>query len=489
MSFFLTAVETPRVSRTNPKGLADPWGLPDKAIRYTIVRRETPIHRTCGAADTMTRAFRSNIDLRRIKIDPSWSFADCTQTLTRYISHGYHTFPAKFIPQLAARLICEWSAEGDVVVDPFMGSGTTIVEALVHQRIGVGVDINPVALLIAKTKATPLEPAWLDREFARLRADLTSAAGRRGRRMAAGEILPQNERIDYWFPAGQKEKLGALLGRIMAIRRRDVRDFFLVAFSQILKSCSIWLQRSIKPTRDHDKTPAEPFEAFLRQAQAMIRRNQQMWKVMPARVREDPSAWRTVECRDARSLPLTDGAAKLIVTSPPYVTSYEYADLHQLTALWFNYCRSLPEFRRGFIGSAHSEKPAADLRSQTAERICAGFAEKKKAQEVRSYFSDMLECFAEMKRVLKVGGIACIVIGDTRLQGIDVLNGQVFVEQMVSLGFGIRRIVKRSIPSKILPQKRDPSSGRFTSSTNARVLAYPTEHILIMEKMSKGGTR
>jgi DNA modification methylase len=421
-----------------------------------------------------------------IKTESSWAFADCTRAQTRYITHGYHTYPAKFIPQLAARLIRELSNENDIIVDPFMGSGTTIVEAMAQGRIGVGVDINPVAHLIAKVKSTPLEPESLKREYAQLENDLNA------RRKRAKQFEPTNDRIAYWFPKEQRNRLSILLERISEIRDEDTRDFFLVAFSQILKSCSIWLQRSIKPTRDLNKTPAEPFDAFLRQARYMLKQNQVFWDTLPARVRDNTRAYRTAECADARALPVRNGAARLIVTSPPYVTSYEYADLHQLTALWFEYCGSLPEFRKRFIGSASAERTEIDpstplrvyLKSEIAESICRDLGKNKKAREVRNYFADMLECFAEMQRTLKVGGKACIVIGDTELQGVKVLNAEVFVEQMQNIGYRVHTIIKREIPSKILPQTRDPHSGKFTSSANAKkVLAYPVEYILVMEKI------
>jgi DNA modification methylase len=151
--------------------------------------------------------------------------------------------------------------------------------------------------------------------------------------------------------------------------------------------------------------------------------------------------------------------------------------------LWFEFFKSLPEFRKQFIGTAYSERPAIDLKSENANQICASLGTGKKAREVRNYFADMLECFQEMNRVLQVGGKACIVIGNTQLQGVDILNAEVFIEQMQNSGFGIHTISKREIPSKILPQTRDPESGRFTSSTNSKkVLAYPVEYILVMER-------
>ncbi|MCS7227106.1 MAG: site-specific DNA-methyltransferase, partial [Gloeomargarita sp. SKYB31] len=90
--------------------------------------------------------------------DPSWAFLELTQKQTSYATHGYHRYPAKFIPQLAARLIQEYSVEGDLVIDPFMGSGTALVEAKLLKRSSVGVDINPVAHLVACAKTQAVEP-------------------------------------------------------------------------------------------------------------------------------------------------------------------------------------------------------------------------------------------------------------------------------------------------------------------------------------------
>ena len=96
-------------------------------------------------------------DFSSIDIDYSWSFSDKTIKDTAYITHNYYTYPAKFIPQLVSRLINTYTNKYDIVVDPFMGSGTTIVESLINNRYAFGVDINEIAYLISKVKTTPIE--------------------------------------------------------------------------------------------------------------------------------------------------------------------------------------------------------------------------------------------------------------------------------------------------------------------------------------------
>lgn len=73
---------------------------------------------------------------------------------------------------MASRLIIEHSQKGDIVIDPFMGSGTTIVESIVNQRIGIGTDINEIAYLVAKAKTTPIKSTELAKELLQLEVDL-----------------------------------------------------------------------------------------------------------------------------------------------------------------------------------------------------------------------------------------------------------------------------------------------------------------------------
>jgi DNA modification methylase len=89
-----------------------------------------------------------------------------------------------------------------------------------------------------------------------------------------------------------------------------------------------------------------------------------------------------------------------------------------------------------------------------------------------------------MKRVLKKGGRACIVIGNTEFNGVKILNAEVFQEQFENIGFRTYNIIHREIPSKMLPSTRDTKTGQFVKTTDKNLkLAYPTEYILIMEKL------
>ena len=414
----------------------------------------------------------------KTKIDYSWSFSDKTRKDTAYITHGYHRYPAKFIPQVASRLIEKYTSEGDLIVDPFGGCGTTLVESKVMGRSSVGVDVNPVAVLITKVKITPIDPVKIEKAFVALKEKLD------GYSVDTKVKTPAHERINYWFRLEEKRKLALIFTEISKLENQDLREFFYCGFSNILKNCSIWLQKSNKPTRDFKKIPSDPILTFFKQVKAMMRGNDRFYGLL--KEKDYLKVPCRVYCTDARSTPIKDNSASLIVTSPPYVTSYEYADLHQLTALWMEYTKDLSDFRKRFIGSSyhHSEKNLV-LNSVIAENIRSELLKKDKkiAEEVSTYFSEMNQAFVEMRRILKVGGKTCIVIGNTSLRGVEVLNAEVFVEQLQNLGLKIVDIIKREIPSKNLPSVRDERTGKFARITDSnKIYAYPTEYVLIMEK-------
>ena len=162
---------------------------------------------------------------KEIKLNHSWSFEGIKRKETTYITHSYHRYPAKFIPQIVSRLIDKYSNTGDLVVDPFGGCGTTLVESKVMGRHSIGVDINPVAVLIAQAKIVPIEPIKLEKEYITLKNRIY------GYLDGVKVDVPINERIDYWFRHEEKRKLAFILDKIYKIDNEDIRNFFLCGFS------------------------------------------------------------------------------------------------------------------------------------------------------------------------------------------------------------------------------------------------------------------
>lgn len=101
-----------------------------------------------SALELGRRYFDKTITSRLVQMD--WDFADLKQADRQYGVHAFHHYTAKFIPQIPSRIIEHFASKNDVVVDPFMGSGTTLVESKLHGCHSYGLDTNPMALKITK---------------------------------------------------------------------------------------------------------------------------------------------------------------------------------------------------------------------------------------------------------------------------------------------------------------------------------------------------
>ncbi|GAB4297114.1 MAG: hypothetical protein Kow0090_12310 [Myxococcota bacterium] len=428
---------------------------------------------------------------KSLEVQDDWSFIEYKPSDTSKLTHCYHRYPAKFIPQLVEKLMDEYLGEikDPHINDLFMGSGTTIACAIARGYRASGTDINHVAELITRVKSTPIEPVYLRGRIRQLLFDLSFLEAKDiffSMNCKTSSYIPKinEERIDYWFKPEVKEELGIILSRIREEADINIRNFFLVCFSHILKTVSIWLMGSTKPTRELDKKTQNPFIAFRRHLTKMERGNAEFWRIVPEYVKYNLREYLHIERGDARHQPVDDNTVDIQITSSPYVTSYEYADLHQLSAIWLEFTDNLKDYKRGFIGSIHKDIFSKSLKSNIGKDIIAHLKRKDlgMARGVEKFFIDMQECFNETYRILKPGGRACYVIGNTVLRGIDILNAEVFVESMQYSGFLIDKVIKREIPSKILPQKRNAKTGKFAKNGEEDFHAYPTEYIVIGKK-------
>lgn len=417
-----------------------------------------------------------------------WSFRNAGRTETNAFTHDYHRYPAKFIPQIVRKLIEDYAPSGtQIVCDPFGGCGTTLVEAKLLGHQSIGFDINPVAKLITQTKTTPIRPKTLINNRKKFIEYYNNAP------VLSHERHP---RIAYWFEPEVVLELDKIYFAIKKIEDFNTRRFFLCAFSHNLKNCSRWLMKSIKPTIDKNKISPNPLETFLQHLDSMIRKNEKFYTALvesdyisiPAKMYRRDST---------KKLPIDSNSIDLIITSPPYVTSYEYADLHQLTLLWFGddpkhfkkwhrFSNEFIDFRRNFIGTGSKKEKSGEFNSEIGEKIVADLAkiERPLAVDVANYFLDMKKVFAEMYRILKSGGKACTIIGNTSLRGVHILNAQVAAEQMQTAGFQKPIFIKREISNKMITPYRDTESGKFTAKNNpSKMRVYEHEYVLIMEKV------
>ena len=430
-------------------------------------------------------------EFSKLKPNKKWSFSDASKLDTNAYTHSYHRYPAKFIPQIVNELLSKYTKDGDTVLDPFGGCGTTLVESKMLGRKSIGIDINPIAKLITQVKVTPINPNLLERELDKLIISFKKYSSK-----SRTSKIKKSDRILYWFNELQFNELNYMYSSIRKIKNRRVQKFFLVAFSHNLKNSSKWLMKSIKPTIDKNKIYQSSIKTFIRHSKSMIKKNSEYFLKLKQEGNLNTSS-KMYRQNSTKPLPVKSNSIDLIVTSPPYVTSYEYADLHQLSLLWFGndpkfnnwnkYISNFSSFKKDFVGTTKSKgNNKGDYNSLTASKIIQSLKKKKSslANSVGDYFIDMNKSFTQMYRVLKKGSHACIIIGNTNLKNIPILNAEVALEQMKNTGFKKVKLIKReAISNKVIAPWRDLKTGRFTGRSNKRKrIAYQYEYILIMKK-------
>src|SRR5215475_15568854 len=97
-----------------------------------------------------------------IDLELSWSETDLPQVARTKHVHGLHPYLGKFVPQLVEIFLGRYFRAGDRVYDPFVGSGTTLVEANVFGADAIGCDVSAFNCLLSRVKTAPYAPAALE---------------------------------------------------------------------------------------------------------------------------------------------------------------------------------------------------------------------------------------------------------------------------------------------------------------------------------------
>ncbi len=287
-------------------------------------------------------------------------------------------------------------------------------------------------------------------------------------------------------PAMPPIKSGStIISGMMSGEKAPAAKCIFTAAITVKKMTTPTISSSTKPQIDKNKKPVEPFTVFKSHTQMMMKKNEEYYNELSQNKKLKVLC--DIHLGDARNTKWANNSIGTIITSPPYVTSYEYADIHQLTGYWYDYFDDLWQFRQNFIGTSYSSNKIQNVDSKLGQKIVNELSDKsiRIAKNVAIYFNDMTLVAKEMYRVLQPKGKACIVIGNTTVKDVHIQSAEVFWDLLKKAGFQANRknIIKRSIPYKLMPTLRNIETGRFAKVTEPNVKkVYPNEYILVVEK-------
>jgi hypothetical protein len=332
-----------------------------------------------------------------------------------YLTHNYYRYYGKFPPSIPRKLLRDFRPrDGTWVLDPYSGSGTTLVEALCEGIPSIGVDISPLASLAGSVKTTIVERAEVTSALTALLAEVDKV----------DPLIP--EAPSQWFTDIAAENLGRLKAALLPLPAGPVRSFLVLAFFAIIRRVSRAHDGEVRPHINESKRERDVRSAYVKKVGDMLDRMDDLRAEAPANV---AALAVTGDSRNVDSLPdVTSREIGLVISHPPYLNCFDYVPVYKLEYHWANgFAEVGSDFDYTTLRKSETRAwPATD------ERI------------FDKYFADLDVTYRAVAELLEPGDHCAVVLGDCKVGGRVVPVLDRFTEQMAEAGFDLTRLYLRS---------------------------------------------
>lgn len=385
---------------------------------------------------------REALNTMQVELDPSarqsdsevaraisaidWNFADAK---TDYLAHSIHPYPAKFIPQIPRTLISMLSEPGDVVWDPFGGSGTTALEALMLRRRCISTDVNPVAEIVGRAKTTTLV-SEVEFELVGFASDLEALAASPSlaSTLVSLELIrhhvPDIPNIEKWFEPTAIRELGYVRLRISELSP-EAKVIALAAFSKQVLGASNQDGETRYAAVKRSLSPGDVLIDVSRQIKVSLAKLKDQSSYLQFRSAE----FKTIDLRNQivsseQGALIAPETVDLVVTSPPYPNATDYHLYHRFRIFWLGH----------------------DPRKMAHAEIGSHLRHQKQATEFDAYIEEMTSALRNLHDALKPGGLAVLVVGDAVFKGVTYKTSKRLAIAAESIGMRVVSVVDRDLP-------------------------------------------
>lgn len=407
-------------------------------------------------------------------VSDKWSFRYAD---TKEFTHCYHTYPAIMIPQVARSLMKEYKPQGqfNLLFDPYMGSGTSLVEASLIGINSIGTDLNPLARLIGRVKTTHYDDQRLQYLLSELQAELFCYDDSR-------VIMKNFEHISnhsFWYSESNLLKL-SFLSQLIDNLDPNNADFFKIALSEVVREVSFTRNGEFKRYRmakDKIKTfMPDVFRLFEAKATRNIK-GLKKYNSIPFR-----PVTTICDFNSTIHIPpiIQPGSVDMIVTSPPYgdsKTTVAYGQFSRWSNEWFKFdnAKNLDNL---LLGGKKCQEEKFKTESIRQELNQIKEIDIKRYYEVISFLNDYSASISNVSQTVRHGGIVCYVVGNRTVKGIQLPLDYFTAEMFEKHGFKHNITFVRDIPNKRMPSQTSP-----TNISGAKVNTMHNEYIVILEKL------
>ena len=411
---------------------------------------------------------------------------DAEKNNKRSNMHSFHRYYGKLIPAIPATFIKEFSKENDLIFDPFVGSGTTAVEALLNNRNFVGVEINPLSANIARIKTQKLSTPMLKN----LNEEILHLIRSKNYDTISFEP-PYLLNRDHWFKDYVQNDLLIINAAINDYFENIIDDFpeknsyklfYQMTLSAILKNVSNCdtrhvfpgVSKRIRKLEEEGKNDKNVIASFERG----IKKRAEYYSDY------DTNCTASIILSDSTNLNLEGLKNKvdLIITNPPYISSVRYIETLKIEMYWMEYIHSLDEYNtlaNKMLGNDKIKKSEyQELEYTDYDQINTlinemSLLDMKSAKIIGTFFNQMEKVISNMAYVLKPGGKAVIKISDSKMKKKTIKTGE-FISLIASKhGFDLVDVFLDEINN---------NSRSLTTARNTYSDIITHDYILIWEK-------
>lgn len=351
------------------------------------------------------------------------------RTSPHFIGGRYPCRSVAYVPRLILEEAATFGSKISVL-DPFMGSGTTAIEAGRIASSVYGVEVDDYARLIASTSTTPLAPESLER----IRRAVDDVALVFSRVTPDVALSPSLANIEYWFTDESFEDLLKLKSYIFGLNlNQKEHNLLLTAFGDIIRACSRAERQSLKPyiSKKYEKVVKPVLPEFQKVA----------YRYLDAIRGLEIGNFQSIEWlgSDATSFE-AEAPVDLAITSPPYINAMDYTRCIKLESAWIGTGddSSFRDTKQKQLGEA--VRRHRDVEPWVLDLCEREFGQLAAYDQVRfetavAFFDDMRRNLLSVRRALTESGRYYLIIGNSRLRGVDVETHRIIGEMATNLGF------------------------------------------------------
>jgi len=306
-------------------------------------------------------------------------------TSKNYLTHNFHSYPARFITQIPKKTIEFFTKENETILDPFCGCGTTLVEAKLYNRNAIGIDLNPIATLVSQAKTNKLtnkQIKIIDKTLINIKNDISNLYNKE---YVKKINLPEFKNRDHWFQTNVMKELYLIKINIEEINDKKITNFLKCALSAIIVRVSNQESDTRFASINKNIQDYETIEHFEKKVFDMKNR------IIEFSLKASNSKIQIYQANTMNMNFLRDNSVDHVITSPPYANTYDYYLYHKFRMYWLDF----------------------DVKNVQKREIGSRNRYSSKKEDPKTFINDIRICFEEISRVLKPNKYAVIVIGDS----------------------------------------------------------------------------